>query len=261
MCYNVTALRFTALAALLLLAACKEPLYTGLDEVQTNEMVAILQASGIEAGRRRDKDGLYEVMVTPAEIGAAVTVLRGEGYPKRRFASLGEVFPDEGIVGTPFEERARFMFALNEELSHTVSEIAGIRSARVQVMIPPQPRYGEAVNRSSASVALHYEPEFEPGPAIPTIKSLIAHSVPHLEYDRVEIAAFPASGMKRVMPATDPPDSAVPRPGDSPAINGASLLPWGDRGQLALLAAFAALIVLGVGVMAIVHGLLRRPRR
>ena len=180
----------------LLLMGCKEALYSNLDEVQVNEMVAILQAAGISSTRERDKDGAYELHIDRDTIGAAVVLLRKEGYPKRKFQNLGDIFPDEGIAGTPFEERARFMYALNEELSQTISEIAGVRSARVHVMIPAQDRFSETMRAATASVALHYEPGFAIDSVVPTLKTLIAHSVPELDYEAVSVALFPVGGVE-----------------------------------------------------------------
>ncbi|WP_051539637.1 type III secretion system inner membrane ring lipoprotein SctJ [Sulfitobacter sp. 20_GPM-1509m] len=240
------------------LLGCKEPLYSGLDESQANEMVAALQAANIEAGRLRDKDGLYTVTVLPNEVGIAVTLLRREGYPRPQFATLGDVFPDAGIVGTPFEERARFMYALNEELSHTVSEIAGIRNARVQVMIPPSPRYGDTLTPSSAAVAVHYEDGFDAAPLVPVIKSLIAHAVPNLEYDQVEVALFVAAGTRVPVPAPDPEITASDK-GQS-AVRLAALGPI-NFVRIEVLLAVAALLVLALGIGAFIHGIRSDKRR
>jgi type III secretion protein J len=170
---------------------CKEVLYSTLTENEANEMVAILDSGGITAKRERDTDGNYALTVDGAMVPDAVTILRNAGYPRQRFKSLGDVFANEGLVGTPFEERARFMFALNEELSRTISEIGGIRSARVQVMIPAPDKYASATVPATASVALLFEPGYDLSPLVPNIKSLVAHAVPNLSYDDVSVAMFP----------------------------------------------------------------------
>ncbi len=208
------AVRMAALLALtLLVSGCKEPLYSNLDENQANEMIAILQAAHIAAGREGDGDGQYVVKVLPDDVGIAVTLLRARGYPRRTFTTLGDVFPDEGIVGTPFEERARFMYALNEELAHTISDIAGVRQARVQVIIPPSPRFGEQTALSTAAVAVYYEAGVELTPLVPTIKSLVAHSVPNLRYDDVEVALLMAGGTQmEAVPAVTPDTLVAVKP-------------------------------------------------
>jgi type III secretion protein J len=185
------------LCVTLSLTGCKEVLYSSLTEVEANEMVAILDASGISAGRQRDKEGNYALEVETDKIASAVTVLRNAGYPQQRFKSLGEVFASEGLVGTPFEERARFMFALNEELSRTISSIDGIRNARVQVMIPASEKYSKTAPVSTASVAILFESGYDLSPVVPNIKTLVAHSVPDLDYDNVAVSLFPVDVPER----------------------------------------------------------------
>lgn len=177
--------------ASLTLAGCKEVLYSNLTEASANEMVAHLDAAGIPATRRSDKDRVYVIMVEAAYVPAAITVLGNEGLPHKTFETIGTVFDAEGIVGTPFEERARFTFAMNEELAQTISSISGVRSARVHVMLPPTTRFERAAAPSSASVTINYEDNFDAPRHVPTIKNLVSHAVPDLAYDNVAVALFP----------------------------------------------------------------------
>lgn len=96
-------------AACLSLGACKEDLYSGLDEREVNEMVAVLAAAGIEPSRKRDKDGAYALRVESADVPGAITILREAGYPGESFQTLGDVFSAEGVFGTPFEQHARYI--------------------------------------------------------------------------------------------------------------------------------------------------------
>lgn len=182
--------------SILLLAGCKEVLYSGLPERDANEMVAILEASGISASRSVDKDGIYSLLVDGLNVGAATTILKTEGFPKKQFKSVGEIFAAEGIVGTPFEERVRYMYALDEKLSEHLTSIDGIRDARVSVSIPEKSRFDHKARPSKASVILHHEEDFQAAAATPKIKTLISNSVEGLEYDSVAIVLFPAGGTK-----------------------------------------------------------------
>ena len=188
-------LGITLLAVFLALAGCKEVLYSDLSENEANEMVAVLDAGGISAGRVRSKDGIYDITVDEALVASAVNLLQAAGYPKHRFQSLGDVFAGDELVGSPFNERARFMHAMNEELSRTISQIDGVRSARVQVMIPAQDKYDPTPKAATASVAVMYDERRDLSTFVPVIKTLVAHSVPDLAYDDVAVALFPV--MKR----------------------------------------------------------------
>lgn len=201
----------------LFLGACKEEIYTNLPEQEANEMTTILAASGVSSTRKRDKDGAYGIWVEQDQIAAAITVLKAEGLPRRRFLSMGEIFDSGSLVGTPFEERARFIHALNEELSHTITSIDGVRVARVHIMIPERERYKQIPAPSSASVTIHYEPRFSAQEHVSTIKQLVAHSVPNLIYDDVAVALFKVGGAQVTRVVRQPPlGSAVAGPAPQP---------------------------------------------
>jgi type III secretion protein J len=181
-------------ACCLALTGCKEVLFSNLEETEANEMVAVLAAAGIYASRERDKDNIYAISVTETDIPVATTLLRNVGYPKQKFQSLGDVFSAEGIVGTPFEEQARYIHAMNQELSKTISSIEGVKSARVFVTAPVKDRYEKAPVPASASVMINFEPGFDAEAYVSKIKVLVAHSLPNLDYDNVAVALFPTSG-------------------------------------------------------------------
>jgi len=200
----------------LALAGCKEVLFSELDQTEANEMVAVLAAEDIPATRERDKDGVYAILVGADSIPIATTLLRRAGYPRPQFDTLGQVFSDEGIAGTPFEEHIRYIYALNEELSRTISTINGIQSARVFITAPPKGRYEDTAPPASASVTINYEDSFDPAAQVSKIKTVIAHSVPNIAYDDVAVALFREAG-PTVQPVAAPP---------APAIIQASSLPF-----------------------------------
>lgn len=189
-----------AVTALVFVAGCKEVLYSDLTEIDANEMVAILAASDIASARTRDKDGIYALSVDETHVAEAVVLLRKEGYPKEKFQSLGDVFNSDGIIGTPFEQHARFIHAMNEELSETLSSISGVRSAKVLTNAPLPGRYERDVPASTASVTIHYENGFDAAGNISNFKRLVASAVPNLEYENVVVTTFKAGGIIMMAP-------------------------------------------------------------
>jgi len=188
-------LRFLLPLIFVLLAGCKETLYSNLQEVDANEMVSVLEASGISASRSRDKKGIYEVLVDADQVAVAVSILRNEGLPRESFKNIGDIFSTDGVVTTPFAEKARFIYALNEELSATISAIKGVKGARVFItMSSPESRFSREIIPSRASVTIQYEKGFVKNLFVPSIKTLVSHSVPNLEYDGVVVVLFPAGG-------------------------------------------------------------------
>lgn len=185
------------------LSACKEPLYTGLNERDANMMIMILDKHQVAATRQKDADGKYSLNVEASLTAKAVRALAAEGYPKKEYQSLGDIFNNEGLVKTPFEQRARFIHAINQELSHSLSDIDGIVKARVHVMIPETTRFGEERQEPSAAVFIMHDRNKELDVLTPKIKQLVAHSVAGVKYENVSVVLMP-SGQTIAEPVLDP---------------------------------------------------------
>ncbi|MEZ5840542.1 MAG: type III secretion inner membrane ring lipoprotein SctJ [Hyphomicrobiales bacterium] len=187
--------RLTRLAAVVLVAGivagCKAELYTGLDERETNEMTAVLTNEGIGTSRERDKDGNYSLQVERGDFARAVSVLSAHGLPRQQFAGLGEIFNDEKLVSTPFEERARFMYALNQELANSLTQISGVVSSRVHIMMPETSPLDRQKAPARAAVFIYHNPGADMRRHVPLIKNLIVNSVDGLNYEDVTVALFP----------------------------------------------------------------------
>ncbi len=178
------------LAATLFLAGCQSELYSNLQEREVNEMISVLAVNGIEASRSTDGKGSYTVSVDRSDFSLAIVKLSEKGLPREQFGSLGKIFNSEKLVSTPFEERARFMHALNEELSNSISRINGVVSARVHLMVPEDSPFEDNKTPPRASVFIYQEAGQDLRPQIPTIKNLIVNSLDNLEYSFVEVALF-----------------------------------------------------------------------
>ncbi len=178
------------LAATLFLAGCQSELYSSLQEREANEMISVLAVNGIEASRTSDGKGNFTISVDRGDFSLAIAKLSEKGLPREQFGSLGKIFSSEKLVSTPFEERARFMHALNEELSNSISRINGVVSARVHLMVPEDNPFEDNKTPPRASVFIYQEAGQDLRPQIPTIKNLIVNSLDNLEYSFVEVALF-----------------------------------------------------------------------
>ena len=179
-----------AVSSALFLAGCQSELYSKLPEREVNEMISVLAANGITATRTDDGKGGYGLTVDRSEFSQAIATLSDKGLPRENFGSLGKVFNSDKLVSTPFEERARFMHALNEELSNSISRINGVASARVHIMVPEASPFEKTKTPPRASVFIYQEPEVDLRQQVPTIKNLIVNSLDNLDYANVEIALF-----------------------------------------------------------------------
>ena len=185
--------RAVAVAALMLLTACQTELYSGYSDRSVNEMVAVLSANGIEATRvPSDEAGLYGLTVNRRDFARAITILAEKGLPRQKYGGLGSAFSDGKIVSTPFEERARFMHAISQELSASLTKIAGVTDASVHVNVPEDRPLADDPEASRASVFIYRDPSVDLQSSVPTIKALITNAVDGLEYEDVEVAIFDA---------------------------------------------------------------------
>lgn len=173
-------------------ASCKSELYTNLDQRQANELVATLRQHGIPADRSTGKGDRISVSVEESRFAEAEAILKDNGLPKPEFATIGEVFKRDGLVSSPVQERAQMSFALSQELSRTVSEIDGVLSARVHVVLPENDPLRQQVVPASASVSIRHRADTPMSELIPKIKELVQHSVPGLSsYNDVSVVLFP----------------------------------------------------------------------
>ena len=183
-----------ALVSLLcgLLAACKVQLYSGLTQRDANEMLAVLLRAGIDAETVVGKEDM-SVRVEQSQMDRAIELLNARGLPKPKSATLGEVFKQEGLISSPLEQRARFIYAMSEELSRTLGNLDGVISARVHIVIPER-RPNEATSAApSAAIFIKYQDDYDLNANVPQIKQLVANSIESLSYDKVSVVLFPSA--------------------------------------------------------------------
>jgi len=188
--------RALVLLAALLLSACEAELYNNLDQRQANEMVATLQQRGIPAQRVAVKGGQYTVVVDKDRFAESITILKDAGLPRQEFQTMGQVFKKDGLVSSPTQERAQMIFALSQELSHTVSEIDGVLSARVHLVLPENDPLRQQLVPSSASVFIRHRSNAPVGNLVPQVKMLVANGVAGLSYDKVSVVLVPVDSQK-----------------------------------------------------------------
>lgn len=183
---NSTAIvRLFLLTVLFLLSGCREyiELHKQMDEADANEVIAALVSKGVEAKKESKKEG-FSVLIDEADMARAVNLLAAEGLPRRHKTSMGEIFKKEGVISTPLEERARYIYALSQELEYTLSQMQGVIVARVHVVLPERIAPGEPINPSSAAVFIKHEKDFDPDVYSARVRQLVASSIPGLWNDK-----------------------------------------------------------------------------
>jgi type III secretion protein J len=178
-----------ACICLVALTACggRVDLLGAVPEDEANEVLAALLKANITAEKTSGKEGMVGVRVEGDQVGHALQVLRDNGLPRERFAGMGQVFKKEGLISSPLEERARYIYALSQELSNTLSKIDGVLAARVHVVLPERGPAGEAGVVSTAAVFIKHQDGYNLDVIQPQIRRLVTNSIPGLSADRVSV--------------------------------------------------------------------------
>ncbi len=213
------------------LAGCgrKVELMAAMPEPEANEILAALQNAGIQADKVPGKEGMVGVTIDGDQVGRAVDLLRQQGLPRERFAGMGQVFKKEGLISSPLEERARYLYALSQELGATISQIDGVIVARVHVVLPERSATGEAAVPSSAAVFIKHQDGYNLDTLQPLVRRLVTNAIPGLTADKVSIVLVNAQ--------TPPPGK---HDGVGRAVGGTGA---GGGSHLGLLAATLAMLL------------------
>jgi len=201
-------LRLALLGSLMFLAACgaRVDLLAASTEGEANEVLSALLDAGMDARKTTTKAGIA-VNVDATQVARALDVLKARGLPRERFDGMGQIFRKEGLVSSPLEERARYVYALSQELTNTLSQMDGVLAARVHVVLPERGGVGEITTPSTAAVFIKHQAGYSLDALQPQIRKLVTHAIPGLTEDRVSIAlvsAQPASAASRgMLPSLD----------------------------------------------------------
>ena len=123
-----------AALATLVLAGCKTEVYQGLTEPQANAMIAVLLKNGIPSEKTSTKDG-FTLSVESDHVAATLELMRENNLPRPAYETMGDIFSAKGMISSATEEEARMTYALGQELSETLSQIDGVLTARVHVVL------------------------------------------------------------------------------------------------------------------------------
>lgn len=208
--FKIWTRRILILVVVFALTGCgREDLYTNVTESDANTMLGLLIARGISATKRPVKENLFAVAVPRDQFASAVDILKWYGIPKETFQGIGEMFPKTGLVSSPSEERIRFMHALAGNIAEMLSNIDGVITARVILVLPSNDPYTNANYAASASVFLKIRPGFDTTTQIPQIKNLVMNSVEGLKYDRVAVTLMRSDEVDFFNPLKLPGETAT----------------------------------------------------
>lgn len=189
-----------AFICFLFIQACSSntSLFNSLEQDEANEIYATLLEVGIPAQRENTKTGV--TLIVPQSMSSeALKILQSKGLPRDKKSSMGEVFRKESMISSPLEERARYLYALSQELERTLMRMDGVISSRVHIVLPERSNPGEPLSPSSAAVFVKYDQRTSFPAYIPRIRELVFNSIPGLTGDAhsaISVAAVPAENLQ-----------------------------------------------------------------
>lgn len=126
-------------------------LYGDLEQRDAAQVVAALERSRIP---HRIAGGGTQVLVPEADVPRVRLLLARDGLPAG--GSVGyEIFDrGESLTTTPFQQDVNRLRALEGELSRTIRGLAGVRQARVHLVLPRREPFSRERGEAQASVVL-----------------------------------------------------------------------------------------------------------
>ncbi|WP_170131881.1 flagellar basal-body MS-ring/collar protein FliF [Aquicella lusitana] len=160
-----------------------EPIYRPLDyQISQKNMASI--ADTLEKARISykidDRNGL--ILVPANDIEMARLKLNAAGIPKDDGFNYSFLNEQNALTNSQFIENARYLRALENEISKTISSIEGVSGARVHIAVPRNNVFADENNKVTASVVLNISPGFSSNKEkIRSIIQIVADSVPGLD--------------------------------------------------------------------------------
>ena len=160
-----------------------ETLYVGLDRADVGQIGMVLSESGIRYDVSSDGTA---VMVPTGRTGQARMLLAERGLPTSSNAGY-ELFDNVGSFGlTSFMQEVTRVRALEGEIARTIQSIAGIKSARVHIVMPERASFRREEQAPTASVVVRAG-GMDAVKAALAIRHMVAAAVPRLTPDKVTV--------------------------------------------------------------------------
>ena len=160
-----------------------ETLYVGLERSDVNQIGIVLAESGIAFDVASDGTA---VLVPVGKTGQARMLLAEKGLPTSTNAGY-ELFDNVGSLGlTSFMQQVTKVRALEGEIARTIQSIAGVKAARVHIVMAERGNFRQQEQEPSASVVIRTS-SFDTSRSANAIRHLVAAAVPGLAAEKVTI--------------------------------------------------------------------------
>jgi len=153
-------------------------LFSGMQPMESSEVVAILQQSDIAYKLDPNTGAL---LVPASKVQGLRLKLAGQGLPRSASQGMEMLNEEQGFGTSQFVERARYQRAMEEELARSVSEIYSVHSARVHLATPKQSVFVRERKNPTASVVVNlYAGRNLDRGQVSAITHMVSSSVPNM---------------------------------------------------------------------------------
>ena len=174
------------------------PVASSLNSEQLNGLMKELDRQKVPY---RVGAGADAVTVPQSQVGKARAAMEGAdlGIPP----NVGlELFKETDFSTTDFAQKINYQRALQGELTRTIQAIAGVRSARVHVILADGGLFKRAAAKASAAVTVAMQPGKALTPSqVHGIQRLVGASVPEIRID--DVVVLDESGTSLTRPGAD----------------------------------------------------------
>ncbi|MFC6490348.1 flagellar basal-body MS-ring/collar protein FliF, partial [Nitratireductor sp. GCM10026969] len=160
-----------------------ETLYVGLERADVNQIGLVLGEAGISFDVNSDGTA---VLVPAGKTAQARMLLAEKGLPTSTNAGY-ELFDNVGSLGlTTFMQEVTRVRALEGEIARTIQSIAGIKAARVHIVMEERGNFRREAQEPSASVVIRTA-GIEGVEKAASIRYLVSAAVPGLNTEKVTV--------------------------------------------------------------------------
>jgi flagellar M-ring protein FliF len=167
--------------------ALRDPWVTVARDLPADRLVTLTREMARDKLEHRVGDDGNSVEVRQSAVGRArvAAATGGVGLPP----NVGlEIFKETDFSTTDFAQRINYQRALQGELTRTLQTIAGVRQARVHIVLPEGGVLKRGVTKASAAVTLTLAPGKTLSRAqVRGVQRLVASSVPDIKVDDVVV--------------------------------------------------------------------------
>ncbi|MCY4330540.1 MAG: type III secretion inner membrane ring lipoprotein SctJ [Endozoicomonadaceae bacterium] len=182
-------------AVVLLVAGCKTPIYHHLNEMEANKMLALLLDNNVAVSKQMDSKGVsVTLMVEESQVVKALDILHNNGYPRKSYVTIDEIFPPGQLITSPEQQRVKMVYAEEQQLDEMLASIPGVITAHAQINEHLSNDVTSLTNKEippSAAVLIIYSAQQKMDNYLLQIRDLIKNSVPGLTEENLSVVLIP----------------------------------------------------------------------